>query len=57
MHTINLVGKAYIMYKLIIKLFFCQKQSFAAAAATLLKRDSKHKCFPLKFAKFLRTPF
>ena len=24
-------------------------------SATLLKRDSKHWCFPVKFAKFLRT--
>ena len=51
MHTINLVGKAYIMYKLITKLLYCQKQSFAAAAATLLKRDSKHRCFKNTFFK------
>ena len=25
--------------------------------ATLLKRDSDHRCFPVNFAKFLRTPF
>ena len=25
--------------------------------ATLLKKRLQHRCFPVKFAKFLRTPF
>ena len=29
MYTIILAGKAYIIYKLITKLLYCQKQSFA----------------------------
>ena len=28
----------------------------AFSPATVLKRDSSHGCFPVKFAKFLRTP-
>ena len=34
--------------------FLIKLQAFRSA--TLLKRDSQHTCFPVKFAKFLRTP-
>ena len=53
MHTINHVGEAYIMYKLIFfllitKLLSCQKQSFAYVL--------QNRC-SLKFRKFYRkTP-
>ena len=40
----------------------CARTSFsiklqAAAPATLLKKRLWHRCFPMNFAKFLRTPF
>ena len=30
---------------------------YQAAPATLLKKSLWHRCFPVNFAKFLRTPF
>ena len=39
----------------------CQRLFFNKVAglrpATLLKTDLSHRCFPVKFVKFLRTPF
>ena len=38
----------------------CQRLFFKVAGlrpATLLKKSLRHRCFPVNFAKFLRTPF
>ena len=35
----------------------CTKVSFSIRSATLLKKRLCHRCFPVNFAKFLRTPF
>ena len=41
--------------------FLCQSLFFNKVAglrpATLLKKRLRHKCFPVNFVKFLRTPF
>ena len=42
--------KIHVLVSFLIKLQ-------ALRAATLLNRDSKHKCFPLNIAKLLRIPF
>ena len=36
---------------------FCKKRCTKAPPATLLKKRLRHRCFPVNFAKFLRTPF
>ena len=36
---------------------FCKKRCSYTAPATLLKKRLWHRCFPVNFAKFLRTPF
>ena len=35
----------------------CTRVSFSIRPATLLKKRLCHRCFPVNFAKFLRTPF
>ena len=35
----------------------CARFSFTLRRATLLKKRLWHRCFPMNFAKFLRTPF
>ena len=35
----------------------CQSFVFSKVASTLLKKRLWHRCFPVNFAKFLRTPF
>ena len=43
------------------KKHLCQSRFFNKVAglrpATLLKKSSQHRCFPVNFAEFLRTPF
>ena len=54
-HYIRLLGFAF--YKSSRPDVFCEKcvlRNFAPA--TLLKKKLWHKCFPVNFAKFLRTP-
>ena len=36
---------------------FCKKRCSYTAPATLLKKGLWHRCFPVNFAKFLRTTF
>ena len=36
---------------------FCNKRCSKGFPATLLKKRLWHRCFPMNFAKFLRTPF
>ena len=38
-------------------LFLIKMQALGLRPATLLKKRLWHKCFPVNFAKFLRTPF
>ena len=40
---------------LCLSLFFINIQAWKPA--TLLKKRLRHRCFPVKFARFLRTPF
>ena len=37
--------------------FLIKLQSLQALACNFIKKRFRHKCFPLHFAKFLRTPF
>ena len=39
------------------KVFLEMSQNSQASAATLLKKRLWHRCFPVNFATFLRTPF
>ena len=44
---------------LFLRNYFCKKapsQMIGLRSATLLKKRLRHRCFPVNFAKFLRTP-
>ena len=42
--------------KYLFQSFFFNKVA-GLRTATLLKKSLRHRCFPVNFAKFLRTPF
>ena len=45
------------MKKLFLETSQNSQENTCASPATLLKMRLWHKCFPVKFEKFLRTPF
>ena len=56
--SINLcLDRSSLLKKVFFKILQYSQENTCASAATLLKKRLWHKCFPVNFAKFLRTPF
>ena len=49
--------KTYVFMMLLIISFFSISPLHGSEPATLLKKRTWYRCFPVNFAKFLRTPF